>query len=374
MKIDERLTIQARNILTKSVKIKKGEKIYIEGFGDSVRLLLNEFIKIAIELGAEPFYFHNDNLFIKSMLDGADENQIKNWGEIHKSIMDKCDSYIGIRGYDDVFLLSDVKADKTALFDKHFYTPVHFKSRIPNTRWCVMRYPNNTMAALSKMSTTSFEDFYFNACLVDYEKMGEKMTPLQELMIKTDKVKIIAPDTNLEFSIKGLGAIKSCGGHNIPDGEVFTAPVKDSINGVVQFNTDTISEGVFYSNIKLEFENGRIIKGTSLANDDKLQEVLDSDEGARYIGEFALGLNPYITFPILDILFDEKIAGSFHMAIGNAFDDMCNGNKSATHWDLIQMQDAEHGGGEIYFDDVLIRKDGLFVIPELLGLNPENLK
>ncbi len=193
-------------------------------------------------------------------------------------------------------------------------------------------------------------------------------------MERTDRVRIVAPGTDLSFSIKGIPAIKCCGELNIPDGEVFTAPVKDSINGVVQFNTDTVYNGIFFSNIRLAFKDGKIIEAYSHVNNDKLQEILETDDGAKYMGEFAFGLNPGITHPILDILFDEKIGGSFHMAIGNSYDEAPNGNSSAVHWDLIQMQDAAHGGGEIYLDDVLVRKDGLFVLPELQGLNPENLK
>lgn len=200
------------------------------------------------------------------------------------------------------------------------------------------------------------------------------MTPLKELMERTDKVRIIAPGTDLAFSIKGIPAIKCCGEVNIPDGEVYTAPVKNTINGVVQFNTDTVYNGIFFSNVRLVFKDGRITEASSLANNDKLQDILETDAGSRYMGEFAFGLNPGITHPILDILFDEKIGGSFHMAIGNSYDEAPNGNSSSVHWDLIQMQDAAHGGGEIYLDGILVRKDGRFVLPELEGLNPEKLK
>ena len=205
--------------------------------------------------------------------------------------------------------------------------------------------------------------------------MGKAMLPLKELMDKTENVHIKGNDTDLTFSLKGIKAIVCDGKMNIPDGEVYSAPVKDSINGYVQFNTDTMYDGVFYSNIRLEFKNGRIVTGTSLVNNDKFQKMLDLDDGSRYMGEFALGVNTYITHPILDILFDEKTCGSFHMAIGNSYEDETNnGNKSSIHWDLVKIQTLEHGGGEIWFDNKLIRKDGLFVLPELKGLNPQNLK
>lgn len=374
MQKDKRLYQLAESVLKNSVKLKKGERIYIEAFGPTVLGLMEIFIQKATEMGGVPFYFYNDEHLLKAVIDNASEEQMKEFGAVYQKQMADSDVYIALRGYDDIFALSDVNERQMALYMQHYFNPVHRSTRVPNTRWCVMRYPNMAMAALAKMSVEAFENFYFDACLVDYAQMCEAMTPLQELMEKTDRVKIIAPGTDLEFSIKGIPAIKSCGAVNIPDGEIYTAPVRDSINGVVQFNTDSVFNGIFYSNVRLVFQNGKIVEAYSHANNDKLQEVLETDGGSRHMGEFAFGLNPGITHPILDILFDEKIGGSFHMAIGNSYDEAPNGNKSAVHWDLIQMQDEAHGGGEIYMDDVLVRKNGRFVLPELQGLNPENLK
>lgn len=374
MEIDKRLVQMAEQIVKYSIGLKKGEKVFIEGFSDSTKALFNEVIKQATKVGGIPYWYFNDNAFIKSFIDNSSAAQMEEFGKMHASMMAQCDAYVGIRGYDDMFMMSDIKDKQMEIYQKLFYTPVHFKIRIPKTRWCVMRYPNNTMSALSRMSTSRFEDFYFNSCMIDYKKMEKAMEPLYKLMLKTDRVKIKAPDTDLEFSIKKIGAHKSIGHHNLPDGELFTAPVKDSVNGVIQFNTDTIYDGEFFSRIRLEFKDGKIIKGTSQANNDRFQKLLNIDAGSRYMGEFAMGVNPYITKPLLDILFDEKIAGSLHMAIGNSYDDMDNGNKSAIHWDLVQIQTPEWGGGEIWFDGKLIRKDGQFVLKELEGLNPENLK
>lgn len=375
MQPDKRLTKLAENILQTSLRVKKGEKVYLEAFGTSTKELLNEMIKVTIKLGAIPFYFFNDSDFIKSLINGAGKEQIESYTEFHKYLMEHVDCYVGLRGNDDLFALADVNEKFRRLYNKIFHEQVHMRTRLPKTRWCVMRYPNMTMAAMSRMSLQQFEDFYFKACLLDYQKMGKAMLPLKRLMDKTDKVHIKGKDTDLTFSIKGIHAIVCDGKMNIPDGEVYTAPVKDSINGYVQFNTDTTHGGIFYSNIRLEFKNGKIVKGTSLANNDEFQKVLDTDIGSRFMGEFAFGVNPYITHPILDILFDEKTCGSFHMAIGNSYEDETNnGNSSSIHWDLVKIQTPEHGGGEIWFDDVLVRQDGKFVLPELQGLNPENLK
>jgi aminopeptidase len=229
------------------------------------------------------------------------------------------------------------------------------------------------MAQAANMNIEGFEDFYFKVCNLDYSKMSKAMNPLVELMRKTDRVKITGVGTELTFSIKGLPPIKCDGKLNIPDGEVFSAPVVDSVNGYISYNTPSEYDGSLYENVRLEFNNGKIIKATG--NDtEALNQIFDTDEGARYIGEFALGVNPYIVKPMRDILFDEKIMGSFHFTPGSSYDDCNNGNKSSVHWDLVCIQTPEYGGGEIWFDDVLIRKDGRFVLEELYVLNPENLK
>ena len=374
MKIDERILKLAENVLKNSVKLKKGERIYIEAFGESTLPALQAFAAQAAKLGGVPFYYFNDEALTKAWVTNASETQIKEHAEIHKKLMSESDVYVAIRGYDDLFCLSDLPEKQAKWYNAYYMGGVHTQTRVPNTRWCVMRFPNNTMAAMAKMSEDAFEEFYFKSCLLDYSQMDKAMRPLQKLMMKTDKVHIKAKNTDLSFSIKNIPVIRCSGEVNIPDGEVYTAPVKESINGYIQFNTDTTYNGIFFSNIYLEFENGRIVKARSLVNDDKLQKLLKSDEGACYMGEFALGINPYITKPMLDILFDEKIGGSFHMAIGNSYNDAFNGNKSSIHWDLVQIQTPEWGGGEIYFDDKLIRKNGRFVLKELEALNPENLK
>ena len=229
------------------------------------------------------------------------------------------------------------------------------------------------MAQMANTSLENFEDFYFDVCTLDYDKMNKAMDNLVELMNKTDKVTIKGPETNLTFSIKDIPAVKCAGECNIPDGEVYTAPVKDSVNGIISYNTPSKEQGFTYENIRFEIENGKIINAT--ANDTKkINELLDTDQGARYFGEFAFGVNPYILEPMKDTLFDEKITGSFHLTPGASYDDAPNGNSSALHWDLVMIQREDYGGGEIYFDDVLIRKNGIFVIPELEPLNPKNLK
>ena len=246
--------------------------------------------------------------------------------------------------------------------------------RVPKTKWVVMRWPNPSMAQLSAMSTEQFEDFYFKVCTLDYARMSKAMDPMVELMEKTDRVHLIAPGTDLKFSIKNIPAIKCDGAMNIPDGEIFTAPVKNSVNGIITYNTPSTMEGTCFEGISLEFKDGKIVSINAKNDVEKLRKIFEVDEGAKYVGEFAIGVNPFIYTPMNDTLFDEKIAGSFHFTPGNSYDEAPNGNKSSLHWDLVLIQRPEYGGGEIWFDDVLIRKDGMFIIDELKCLNPENLK
>ena len=287
--------------------------------------------------------------------------------------MKKMDAFIGVRGDDNSAELSDVPEDKLDMYSKLYSSPVHHDIRVPKTKWVVLRYPTPSMAQSAHQSLESFENFYFNVCNMDYKKMSDAMDKLVDLMNETDKVHIKGEGTDLTFSIKGIPAVKCDGICNIPDGEVYTAPVKDSINGTLSYNTPSEYNSFTFDNVCLKFKDGKIIEATANDNE-RINKIFDTDEGARYIGEFAIGVNPYITKPMNNILFDEKIMGSFHFTPGNCYEDANNKNKSAIHWDLVCIQTTEYGGGEIYFDDVLIRKDGLFVLEELKCLNPDNLK
>lgn len=362
----------ANNLLTYSVDIQKGENILVEILGEEGIPLAKEIIKKAEELGARPYFNIINYELLKDMLQDATEEQIKMYAKHDKFRMKDMDAYIGIRATANTSELNGVKKEKMELYNKNYITPVHFEERVKHTKWCILRYPNNSMAQMSKMSTDEFEDFFFKVCNLDYEKMSKAMNSLKDLMNKTDKVHIIGDNTDLSFSIKNIPAEKYVGTFNIPDGEVASAPIKNSINGYITYNTETSYNGILFNNIRFEFKDGKIIKATSNKTKE-LNEILDTDEGSRYIGEFAFGLNPYIEKPIGDTLFDEKIKGSFHFTPGDSLEESDNGNRSSIHWDIVNIQTPEYGGGEIYFDNVLIRKDGKFVLEELKCLNPENL-
>ena len=369
---DPRLTQLAHNLVNNSVRAKPGDKVMIENTGMQKEFLA-ALVSETYEAGAQPFVWIRDSVVQREMLKGLTQEQAAYWAERDAAFMEGMQCYIGVRAGDNSTELSDIPSEKLNLYSTVYSEEVHSKIRVPRTRWVVLRYPTPSMAQAAGMSTEAFEEYYFNVCCLDYSKMDRAMDALKARMERTDKVHITGKGTDFTFSIKGIPAIKCAGEMNIPDGEVFTAPVRDSVQGVVTFNTPSLMEGATYENVSLTFKDGKVVGATANLTD-KLNAILDRDEGARYVGEFAIGVNPYITFPMKDILFDEKIAGSFHFTPGACYDEAPNGNKSALHWDMVMIQTPEYGGGEMWFDDELIRKDGLFVPEDLQPLNPENLK
>lgn len=360
----------AKKLVEYSCNIQPNEKVLIT-YSDTS----NSFIEILIEeitnKGAIPLVFRMDKRIKRRLLLNSSKEMFDYYREVVSPIMQSCDSVILIGGSMNDFELSDVPSSTLSMYSKLYGEPVHFDIRC-SKKWVLLRYPTYSFAQSSQMSSEKFAEFFFNVCTLDYARLDEKMNPLKDLMEKTDQVKIVTPTTNLTFSIKGLPAIKCSGQCNIPDGEVYTAPVKDSINGTIVFNVPAVCNGFEFNNIKLTFKDGKIIDFD--CNDKlKFQQILDTDDGSRYMGEFAFGLNPYCTTSVKDILFDEKMTSSIHMAIGSSYEDCFNGNKSAIHLDLIQSHLKDLGGGEIYFDDTLIYKDGKFLLPNLVALNSENL-
>lgn len=369
---DPRMTELAKGLVNYSVAAKAGDKVLIEAT-DVPAEFTAELVRQVYAVGAYPFVETYRGKVEAAVRAGTSDEHSKMLADFAAYRMAKMDCYIGVRGNENAYDLSGVPSDKAALYGRNYSYPVHHEMRVKNTRWVVLRWPNDSMAQLSGEPTDAFEDFYFRVCCMDYAKMDRAMDALKAIMDKTDKVRLVAKDTDLTFSIKGIGAVKCSGHMNIPDGEVYSAPVKDSVNGKITYNVPSIENGTKFENVSLTFERGRIVSATG-NYPDKINAIFDTDEGARYVGEFAIGVNPYVTKAMGDILFDEKIAGSIHFTPGCCYDDAYNGNQSAVHWDLVLVMTPEFGGGEIWFDDVLVRKDGLFVLPELKCLNPENLK
>ena len=368
---DQRLVTLAKNLLVYANKVEAGQHVLIKGHV-AAKPLLKELIKATYELGAYPHLELLDDELGRAIAMGNSEarmQQLVSWNlDRYKDI----DAFVSVYADENDSEFTDVPVEIKKMAAK-IGRPA--SDVIVNTKqWVLLNYPTPALAQKAKMSLEAFEDFLLDVCLVDYAKMYEAMLSLKSLMEKTDRVHLKGPGTDLTFSIKDIPAVPCAGECNIPDGEVFTAPVKSSVNGTISYNAPSPYQGTVFNNVKLTFKDGKIVDATADNDVDKLNEIFNTDEGARYVGEFAIGVNPMIKHPMGDILFDEKIDGSLHFTPGQAYEqDADNGNRSAIHWDLVLIQRPEYGGGEIWFDDVLIRKDGRFVISELECLNPENL-
>ena len=370
---DPRETKLAELLINHSTRLQPGEHVLIEAF-DIPPSMVIEAVRAARKAGGHPHVIHRDARVMSVLVGEGDDEQFDLWADHDLHRMKDMDAYLGLRGGFNINEMSDVPRDRMQSWGKKYGQSVHMQERVKNTKWCVLRWPTSSMAQLAGQSTASFEKFYFDVCTLDYAAMDAAAAKLRDRMNATDRVHLLGPgDTDLKFSIKDIPAVPCCGSHNIPDGECFTAPVRDSVNGVIHFNTPTIYQGTSFKNVRLTFKDGKIVEATSDQNQDSLQAIFDTDEGARYVGEFAIGFNPYVLEPMMDILFDEKIAGSLHFTPGQAYEDADNGNRSDIHWDLVLIQREDYGGGEIRFDDETIRKDGLFIVDDLKALNPDAL-
>jgi aminopeptidase len=371
---DHRLNDLASLLVNHSMSLVEGEHVLIEAFDVPEEMVLAVIERVR-KAGANPHVALRNNRIQRALVEDASDGQLDTWADYDLSRMKQMDAYLALRGSDNISEMAAVPPESIQAFGRLYGKPVHHGERVNNTKWCVLRWPSPSMAQLAGMSTPEFEDFYFRVCTLDYAKMETAAQALATRMASVDSVRVQGPGaTDLTFSIVDIPKITCCGDKNIPDGEVFTAPVRDSINGVLEYNTPTIYNGISFENVRFTFANGRIEEATSSSgNNEDLNKILDTDDGARYIGEFAIGFNPHILHAMKDILFDEKIAGSFHFTPGNAYEQASNGNNSEIHWDLVCIQRPEYGGGTIAFDGEVVRRDGLFVVADLLGLNPENL-
>ncbi|NQV24492.1 MAG: aminopeptidase [Rhodopirellula sp.] len=368
--LDPRIRKLAELLIDHSTQLQPGEKVLIEAFDLPDPSLVCCLVEIAHARGGIAVVNWKSNAIARSLLQHGSETSFALQGNLEAHTMEQMDAYIGIRGTANSNELSDVPSAQMQLYQEHCWHKVHHALRVPNTKWVVLRYPTASMAQSAEKSTEQFEDFYFKVCTADYPKLAENQKPLQRRMEAARQVRIVAPDTDLTFSIEGIPVVPSHGRRNIPDGEMFTSPVRDSVNGTITYNTKTLNQGVVFDRIRFEFNDGKIVNAECANGQNRrLNEILDTDEGARYIGEWSLGLNNEINEPMLDTLFDEKIGGSLHLTPGNAYTTADNGNRSKVHWDIVLIQTKAYGGGEVWFDDELLRKDGFFIPADLQPLN-----
>lgn len=366
---DPRLVRLAELLLDHSCAVRPGDKLLIEAIDLPEPTLVCRLVELAAARGAVPLVTWKSNAVLRSLYRSGTAESLGLAGRFERARMEAMDAYIGIRGAANSDQFADVPHGQMDLYQKQWWQPVHSEVRVPRTRWVVLRYPTDAMAQAAQMSSEAFEDFYFDVCTADYAQMARDQEPLVRRLARTDQVRIVGPGTDLTFSIRGM-AIRPCHGQrNIPDGEVFTAPLRESAQGVIRYNAPSRYQGTVFERVEFEFQHGRIVRATCANDAAKLNQVLDSDPGARYLGEWSLGCNNRIRRPMLDTLFDEKIGGSLHLTPGNAYEECDNGNRSCIHWDLVLIQTPECGGGEVYFDGELVRRDGRFLPPELAPLN-----
>lgn len=372
--LDTRLDQLAELLLTHSLRLTSGELFEINA-GAAAKPLIKALMKRAHRLGAVPYVRLEDDELQRLFFGFIDANHPENTQAVFEKQIEwekarwahlAAHVDIGVDENDAELSAADPRA--VSLY-RAAMRPIR-DIRIDERRWVYLHWPTMADAQKANMCYDDLYEFFLRSALVDYARMRQSMQPLIDLMLRTDAVHIKGPGTDLQFSIRDMPVVPCFGERNIPDGEVYTAPVKESANGVIQYNTALHMLGRQYHDPRLVFENGRIVQA-SCANDTQgLNRLLDTDEGARYLGEFALGVNNEITSPMGNTLYDEKIGGSFHLTPGCAYASAFNGNKSSLHMDIVCLQSAPYGG-EIYFDNTLIRRDGLFLPPELCGLNPE---
>ncbi len=370
---DPRAARLAQLIVRHSLRLVPGEAVLIEGYDlDPGHAFLLDLVDEVHRAEAMPVVSVLSNAVQRQLVAGGSDAQFRLQAALDLHDMQQVQAYVGIRGAHNSSELSNVPAERLAAWRRIVGGPVHLDYRVNHTRWVVLRWPDPAMAQAANMNTEQFEDFYFRACTLDYGRMAAAMQPLAERMRATDQVRLTAPGTDLRFSIRGIGVVPCEGRRNLPDGECFTAPVRDSVHGTITYNTPSLYQGTTFERIQFTFEGGRIVRAAGNPQE-SLDALLDTDEGARHVGEFSLGFHPHILHPMKDTLFDEKIAGSLHFTPGQAYGIADNGNRSQIHWDLVLIQRPEYGGGEVWFDGECVRRDGRFVVPELEGLNPERL-
>jgi len=364
---DPRIAQFAEILVDYSTRVKKGDVVLINAAGFEAAPLVKELYALCLKRGAKYVEYSFSNPEIdRQFYNLANRQQLEHFPQHKLDFYKTLTVYIGISAGENSMVMANARQQAVVAYQK--LTKPLIDQRVKHTRWMVTRYPTHAAAQEAKMSLEEYEDYLFSACCIDWNAESKKQEKLKKLMDRTKKVRIVAPDTDIVFSIDGLPGIKCDGRFNMPDGEVFTAPVRDSVQGHIAYNCPSIYQGKEYNGVRFDFKDGKIVKavaegGLSAA----LNKILDTDEGARYIGEFALGINPGIRQPMRNILFDEKIFGSIHLTPGQAYDECDNGNRSAVHWDLVRILND----GEIWFDDMLIQKNGRFVHKDLLQLNPD---
>lgn len=372
MKKTERVAL-ADQFMVRALKAAPGEWFWIEHEGPKARKLAAVCAERVIRQGGLPLLIDSGSDVLNARLPDSSEQEIAEKGTQALDLMKKMQGYIRVTDDADLARIrvspEKMKSHKRAMTEVMRYRMAHLK-------WLVVSAPTVEFARACGMTKKAFDQFYLNACLVNYGTMAEAVQPLQKLMEKTEEVRIYSPsqETDLTLGLVKRPVVPCVGQHNLPDGECYTAPARESLNGVIKFCLSNY-EGHKFQHVKLWFKDGQVVDAQA-ENKKKTREIenlLSTDDGARYVGEFALNFNPMIFHPTGDILFDEKINGGLHLALGLSPPESDNGNRSGIHWDLVHIQRRDYGGGQLFFNRRLVRENGLFVLKRLRPLNPRGL-
>jgi len=366
--MDNRIKKHAEVLLKYSLDLKKGEKIVI--MGDVVTLpLIKESYRLAVELGALPQVVINSEELKEILLKGGSEEQIKYVPANQKKLVKTVDVLLSFFGGTNTRMLSNVNPEKLKLeaqgsseITRIFFERVAKKE----LRWCGTMFPNQASAQEANMSVSEYEDFVYGAGYIDrkdpiaeWKEIEKKQGGICNILDSKKQLRIVSKDTDLKMSIEGRKWVNCCGRVNFPDGEVFTGPVEDSVEGHIRFSFPGIYGGREIEDIQLTFERGKVVKAVAAKGQELLEQLLETDKGAKYVGEIAAGTNYNINKFTKHMLFDEKIGGTVHLAIGRSIPESLGKNQSAIHWDMLCDMKK---GGEIYADSELVYKDGKFLI------------
>jgi len=366
--MDDRIRKLAEVLLEYSLNIKKGEKLAIVGDVTTFPLI-KECYRGAIVRGALPQVMINSDELKEILLKRGSEEQVKYVPDHVKKLFQSVDVFLGLFGGPNTRMLTNVNPEKLKLSAQGFseINKLIFERVAKNElRWCATMFPNQANAQEANMSISEYEDFVYGAGHIDKEdpaiewkKIETKQEQICKFLDTKKHIRIISKDTDLNMLTEGRKWINCCGKVNFPDGEVFTGPVEDSMEGYIRFSFPGIYGGREIEDIQLTFKKGKVIKGSAVKGEELLKQLLETDEGARLVGEIAVGTNYNILRFTKHMLFDEKIGGTVHLALGRSIPESLGKNQSAIHWDMLcDMKN----GGEIYADDALIYKDGHFLI------------
>jgi len=351
--IDPRNTQLAEILALHSIKVKSDDKVLIKATSQLALPLAREVYKQVLKLGGFPHLVIGDEPLSKFFYDHAQKKHLDDKPVIDEYLANWSDKSVIIVGENNTRELAE--ADNKKLTQRAKATKT-IRDKMLEKPWILTYVPTPAMAQDANMSTDDLEDFYFNACILDWSKQYASMKKLADSLTNAKKIEVVGDRTHLTLSAKGRIFIPCAGEFNMPDGEVFTAPVDDSVEGYVYFNYPLLRQGKMIRDIQLYFEKGVVVRAQASENQDFLEEILNTDAGARRLGEFAIGLNPGVKRYMYNILFDEKMSNSIHMALGAAYKE-CNGkNESAIHMDIVK--DMRPEGSTITVDGKVLNPWG----------------